>query len=473
MEKVLPLIVNLDGTLTPANTTAERIVNAIFRRPFFVISAVVRRIHNLSFLKKDILEMLDYDVATLPIREDFINWLQREHNKGRPIHLVTEADQGIADKIARRFNFIVKATGFAGSTNLSGHRKRRYLQNIYPNGYVYAGNNSRDLPVWKGSNGIVLVDSSSRTKHAALALGRPIEAIFTYRSVGISAWWNSLKVHHNVKNVLVFVPLFLSGMYYNLSAVGSSIGAFISLGLVASGSYILNDLADLQADRVHLSKRHRPFASCKCGVGSGLLLALALITLGLGIAIMFVQELAFVIGAYLGITLSYSACLKRYPIIDVVILSGLFTLRILMGSVAISVDISHWLMIFSMFFFLSLSLAKRHTEILAYDGIKFRGYRADDASITLVAGFSSGIAAVVILCMYLAEEAFRSNLYAEHDFLWIVPFVLTVWTLRIWLLTQRGELDDDPVMFALRDWQSLSLGAIVFVAFFAATFVGQ
>lgn len=400
---------------------------------------------------------------------ELVAWLRRQRRNGRDVHLVTGADQSIADEAVRRLEFIDTARGSRGTVNLVGRNKQEYLRAAFPGGYVYAGNDADDLKVWKDADGIVLTGASRRVEREARALGKPIEASFPNAPAGIPLWCVAFRLHQCVKNLLVFAPLFLSGEYRDPAAIAVAVAAFVALTLVASGSYIFNDLADLSADRAHRSKRLRPFASGQLGIRAGLAAACAAIGAGLALAAWVAGQLALVFGAYLCITAAYSGALKRLPLVDTLILAVLFTIRIAMGSIAIGVDISYWLTTFSMFFFLSLSLAKRHVEILEQDGAPFRGYRAADAPLTLGAGLSGGMAAVVVLCLYLVEEAFRSGLYATPEILWIAPFTIAVWLLRIWLRAQRGELDDDPVSFAVRDRVSLCLGAAILVAFAAAT----
>jgi 4-hydroxybenzoate polyprenyltransferase len=277
------------------------------------------------------------------------------------------------------------------------------------------------------------------------------------------------------KNALVFVPLILGGQAANPAAWAAAVLGFVALGLVASATYLLNDLWDLADDRRHWTKRNRPLASGRLPIP----LALALIPVGLLIGLSLAAlagrpALAVTLG-YLALTLAYSFRLKREPVVDAVTLGGLFTLRLGLGIALAAVRLSPWLLVFAMFLFTSLALAKRHVELgrLARHGRNHacgRGYRADDGPVVLGMGLASAFVAVAVMVLYLIHEAFGQGFYAAPGWLWTFPLMLTLWIGRIWLLAGRGELDDDPVIFALRDRTSLAYGGCMLAAFAAAAF---
>lgn len=467
-----PLIVDLDGTLVRTDTLVEGVVRALFSRPLSVASALLKLPEGRPAFKRRLAASIELDIDSLPVREDFLAFLEAEKAKGRAIHLVTAADQRIADQVARRFDVFDSATGTSGDVNLKGRNKQSHLRQRFPDGYVYAGDSAADLAVWRDADGIVLAGASRSTARAAAELGKPVEARFENDKVTAKLWRKALRVHQWAKNLLIFAPLLLSGSYTDPGAILASVGAFLALGLVASGTYLLNDLSDLASDRRHRSKRFRPLASGALPVPLGLVAAPLLIASGLALAAAITPGLALVIAIYLATTLGYSFGLKRRPIVDVLILAGLFTLRLLIGIAALKVETSFWLMSFSMFFFLSLSLAKRHVEIAAappLQPIRGRGYVAEDAMLSLSLGTSSAMASIVILCLYLIEDAFPNGLYPNPDWLLALPVVIGFWTLRIWLLAHRGELDDDPVSFAVRDRLSLAMGGVLALAFLLAS----
>ncbi|WP_272886836.1 UbiA family prenyltransferase [Phenylobacterium aquaticum] len=313
-------------------------------------------------------------------------------------------------------------------------------------------------------------DKRARDLEAAPARGAPD----AWARPSLMDWARALRLHQWVKNSLIFVPAVLGGASHSPSAWIHGLLGFFGLGLVASATYVINDLCDLADDRAHWAKRHRPFASGRIPIAAGVAVSGVGLVLGLGLAWM-AQGLAAlgVVGAYLGLTLSYSLAMKRTPILDVAILATLFTLRLALGVVCAQVVWSAWLLVFSMFLFSSLSFAKRLTEILRLkaqggDRLPGRGYEAADAPFVQAMGVSLSAAAVLVMVMYLIEEAFGTGLYRTPQLLWTLPLLLALWLGRIWLLCGRGVLDDDPVIFALRDRASLALGGLVALSVLAA-----
>jgi len=242
---------------------------------------------------------------------------------------------------------------------------------------------------------------------------------------------------------------------------------------MASGTYILNDLVDLSADRSHPTKKNRPFASGRLKLWQGFVAAPLLIVGGLIGGLMISPGFAVTMLSYLIVTLAYSLKLKRAALADAMTLSFLYTMRLVMGAVLAGVTLSHWLMVFSMILFVSLSLAKRHVEVVRRAGmgerrVANRGYRAEDAGLTLGLGIATATIAPLIMVLYLIESAWPSGNYPTPEALWVAPVVLALWLMRVWLLANRGELDDDPVVFAIKDPQSIAIGIVLAIGFIAA-----
>jgi 4-hydroxybenzoate polyprenyltransferase len=247
---------------------------------------------------------------------------------------------------------------------------------------------------------------------------------------------------------------------------------------MASGTYILNDLVDLAADRGHPSKYKRPFASGRLKLWQGFVAAPLMIVGGLVGGFLLSPAFGVTMLSYLVTTLAYSFLLKRAALVDTLTLSFLYTLRLVMGAVLAGVVLSHWLMVFSMFLFVSLSLAKRHTEVLRRVAagerrIANRGYRAEDVTITLGLGLATATATPLILVLYIMDYAVPSGVFSTPEALWIAPIALTMWLMRVWLLANRGQLDDDPVVFAFKDPQSLAIGGLLALAFGAAALLPE
>lgn len=289
------------------------------------------------------------------------------------------------------------------------------------------------------------------------------------------AIFRSLRPHQWIKNALVFVPLVLGGLLGETDAWGYAFLGFVALCLAASATYVVNDLRDAQNDRKHWSKRRRPIASGALPVWAGYLLAAFLLIAAFSVGTLVGPEEMLMLAIYTAVALSYTLYWKRIPIADIFVIAGLFTLRIALGILILDVRISPWLLVFSLFVFLSLSAAKRHTELLRSeskggDVIPGRGYLRDDAGLLMALGIAAMLGAVLINIMYLLEDAFPRTVYSNTNWLWTIPPILFLFLGRIWLLSHRGQLLDDPVAFALKDRISLLLGALMTLGFLIAVF---
>jgi 4-hydroxybenzoate polyprenyltransferase len=302
-------------------------------------------------------------------------------------------------------------------------------------------------------------------KRGKLATGaRPNTAVALLRT---------LRPHQWVKNALVFVPLVLGGLLLEFDAWGYAFLGFVSLCFAASAAYVVNDLRDVQNDRKHWSKRERPIARGDISIAAGWVLAIVLFIAAFCVGAVVGPEEIVLLAIYVAITLSYTFYWKRIPIADIFVIAGLFTLRIALGILILDVRVSPWLLVFSMFVFVSLSAAKRHTELLrlkSNDAVPGRGYIRGDAPLLLGLGLAAMLGAVLINIMYLLEDAFPRTVYGNTDWLWAIPPILFLFLGRIWLLSQRGQLLDDPVAFALTDRVSLLLGGLMTLVFLIAVF---
>jgi 4-hydroxybenzoate polyprenyltransferase len=303
---------------------------------------------------------------------------------------------------------------------------------------------------------------------AELASDREASRVWALRELA-----RSLRLHQSVKNMLVFVPLLLSGRFTMPSEVGETVLAFLALTCVASGTYILNDIWDVADDRAHWSKKERGIASGRVSAATALGLALLLIPAGLALTAAISWATCVVLVLYLALTLAYSLRVKAVPFLDGFTLATLFTIRLGLGVVAANAPPSPWLFVFSMFLFSSLSYAKRYTEISRAierkaAGLSSRGYRAADAPMVLAVGLAAGVGAVLIMVLYIVEEAFRSSFYGTTAALWGFPPLVFLFIIRIWLVSVRGEMMDDPVAFAIRDKASIGLLGLLLVCFATA-----
>ncbi len=471
-DRMRPLVLDLDGTLLRTDLLVEGIIALLRRNILMLIPLALWFLRGRAFLKRKVAERAALDVALLPANAELVAYAIAEKERGREIVLATAADELMARRVAQRFDFIDRVIASDGRMNLKGEAKAERLCELFPQGFHYAGDSHADLPVWKAADHVILVEPESDVARAAKLLGRPVTE---FKATSIAkALLKGLRLHQWAKNALIFLPLVLGGKAGDAAAWWAAGGAFLALGLVASASYLLNDLWDLPHDRAHWSKCNRPLASGRLPITIGILATIAGLALGLAIGGAIGAGVLIALLAYLALTLTYSMSIKRVPVLDAATLGALFTLRIAIGVMAVSVAWSPWLLTFSMFLFTSLSFAKRHVEMRGAlrsgkDGkLAGRGYQSADEPIILAFGIAAGIASVVIFILYLNNEAFRNAALAAPLFLWAFPPVLTLWIGRIWILAGREELNDDPVAFAVKDRVSLYLGGVAGFAFLLA-----
>lgn len=467
-----PLAVDLDRTLLLTDTLVEQFLGMALRSPWNALRTLVKLRSGRASFKHAVLNGTTVDPASLLFNQKLVAYLQEQKQAGRELHLVTAADQGTADIIASHIGIFDSATGSTPPVNLKGLHKCAYLEQRFPEGFSYAGDSSADLSIWEKANSAVLVGVSPSTRTAFARLNCPVEYEITRSSAGLRDWLKLLRIHQWSKNILLFVPLILGQAFFQLHALLAVAVGFIAMGLVASGTYIINDISDIAADRAHQTKSARPIARGIIDAGQAFCVALVLVLLGF--FFMATQSLPAMewLFVYLVGTLSYSLFFKSLPMIDVFMLGGLYTLRIIIGVCLGEQLLSHWLLMFSFFFFFALSMAKRHVEITkaaarsdAGVEIKGRGYRTTDAPLTLALGVSTNLVAILVLSLYVSSDIYTRPFYNTPQWLWAAIILVMMWSSRIWLLSHRGELDDDPISFAIHDRISLLIGAATCLAF--------
>jgi 4-hydroxybenzoate polyprenyltransferase len=439
--------------------------------PLNVWRLMVWALQGRAQLKRKLAEAVDLDTDLIPINDEVVALAEKAALEGRPVLLVTASDELLARKIATRFSFLSDVISSDGVRNLKGSQKAAVINERFPQGYDYIGDSAADIHVWRNAREVIAVEPSRSTLRKVGELQKPTTVIGG--ASRLRALVKAARLHQWAKNTLIFVPAVLSGTITDIATVVNCALAFLALGFVAVGTYLVNDLLDVNHDRRHWSKRFRPIASGNLSIGSAITAAAISIFGGLAIGAYVSLGVLTTLAAYLVLTLAYSLHIKRVPILDVVVLAVLFTLRLAIGIAAAKVFASPWLLVFSMALFTSLSIAKRNTEIqrTAAKGetvVSGRGYLTTDAPLVLGLGLATGTASVLILVLFLIFDAFEREIYTNPHWLWFFPVVIFLWIGRIWLISQRGELHDDPVAFALKDRQSLALGIVMVTAFILA-----
>jgi 4-hydroxybenzoate polyprenyltransferase/putative flippase GtrA len=465
----LPLVVELESALLKTDMVVEAMVAALFARPLATAPALVR--HRAAF-KGQVAEPKHVDAATLPLRQDVLDYLTSQRESGRELHLISSGHPSIAQAIGARLGIFTYVLGADLASDQSSERVRQVLERC-PHGFTYAGGRGTKPEMWRHAAGVVLVGASNRLAHTIRAMGKCVERQFSDAGLRSRVWRRALRTHQWSKNILLFVPFLLSPAHSDPGAGLKALIGFVLTGVAASGTYLLNDVRDLPADRHHESKRFRPVANGDISIVAALICAVLLIALALALASVLSRAFGITLACYVATTVTYSLWLKRIALLDVIVLAALYVVRLVMGTVLVGVVFSPWLMTFAAFFFCSMSLAKRHVEIVAASDasaelIRGRGYMPSDGPLTLALGVAFGIASILIVVEYLMSEAFPSGMYHAPMFLWAAPVILGGWICRVWLLAHRGMLHADPVAFALRDGVSLVLGAAMAGAFVSA-----
>ncbi|WP_245281429.1 UbiA family prenyltransferase [Rhizobium sp. AAP43] len=466
-EEIPILVVDLDGTLLRSDLLFESFWSALgrdWKSPFLATAALKR---GKAALKRHLAEAAEIDIESLPYDTAVIERVSAWRAQGGRTALVTASDQGFADAIAAHLDLFDEVHGSDGLANLKSDAKAQFLAARYgAAGYVYMGDTHADLPVWQGARKAITVNASSRVRTKADALGVDIEHMSSILP-SIRPYLKALRPHQWLKNLLVFLPMFAAHQL-DLLTFAKSLLAFIAFSLVASSVYIVNDLLDLSADRAHPRKRNRPFASGSIPIAHGTWMAIGLLALGTLTAGVIGLPFLGVMTAYFIMTTAYSLHLKRRLIIDICVLAGLYTVRIVAGGAATGIPLSVWLLAFSIFFFFSLAAVKRQAELV--DGLERgeakasgRGYYVDDLPIISMIALSSGYVSVLVMALYVNSPAV-SALYSRPEALWAICCILLYWITRMVMMTHRGSMHDDPVVYAAKD--KISLCCIGMVAVF-------
>jgi 4-hydroxybenzoate polyprenyltransferase len=468
----LPLAVDLDGTLFKTDTFYEGLCELARRNPSAILNSLRAVVNGKAAVKRAISGVAPIDVTAMPYNEDVVEYLRQHKAKGRRIGLFTAADQSIADAVAAHFGCFHVARGSDGRLNLSGARKADAIEGAFGPRFAYVGNHEVDLPIFARAETACLVGPVARLQRK-LPVGKVVEATFAKSSSTLRDWGKALRLNHWAKNLLVFVPSILAASPSPLVFLQTFL-LFILFGLLASATYLINDLLDLAADRAHPEKRHRPLAAGRVKLRDGMAAAAGLLMgAGVAAALWLPPSVILVLVGYLVLTLAYSLYIKRQPVADVLCLAGLFTSRILAGSYLGAAAPSPWLISFSLLFFLSLAQVKRYSELHRVlkdggEGIESRGYLAVDLSLLLSTGIGSAFASTVIFAVYLIQEQYPREIYHHPYRLWAMMPVLLGWLLRVWRRAVHGQMNEDPVLFALHDRISLGLVAIIGLILVAA-----
>ena len=464
------LCIDLDGTLLRSDILYESLLALLAHNPLYLFLVPFWLLRGKAYVKRQLASRVQLPAETLPYDERVLEILRTTTQ--RPRVLCTASDRLLVQPIADHLGLFEEVMASDGHTNLSGNNKGAALAERFgERGFDYMGNGRVDLKVWAHAGGAIVVNNGTALARDA-ARQTEVLAHLPSQNGGLLTWVKALRVYQWLKNLLVLVPLLTAHRFFDIGSIIDAGVAFLAFGLCASGVYLLNDLLDLTPDRMHPRKRRRPFAAGTLPLLHGLLVAPLITLAGFALALLCSPAFAGVLLCYYVMTLSYSLKLKRIVMIDVVMLAALYTVRIIGGAVAINSELSFWLLAFSMFVFLSLAMLKRYTELASAlaNGKEMaigRGYSVADLPLVQSLGAAAGYIGVLVFALYINSPE-SLELYTNPKLLWLLCPILLYWISRMWIVSHRGDMHDDPIVFAAMDRSSqIVIGLCVLIVLLA------
>jgi 4-hydroxybenzoate polyprenyltransferase len=469
-----PLVIDLDGTLLRSDLLLETGMAFARSQPLRLLKPFSWLAKSKATLKEGLAHATHIDVRVLPYDPVVIALIEAERSNGRRVVLATASHYTLAERVAEHLQLFDQVLASDAERNLSAHSKRDLLVEIYgEQGFDYAGNSHEDIPVWAVARQAYVVNPGVGVERCARAQGN-VEQVIRSNTGGVSDWLKALRLHQWLKNTLIFVPLLAAHQLTNPQLIWQGVLAFLFFGMCASSVYLLNDLLDLADDRHHQSKRNRPFAAGRLSIKAGLMVFPVLLVISFGCAAWLLPwQFAGVLAIYYVLSLGYSLLLKRWMGVDVIALAMLYTMRIIAGAAVFNLPLTFWVLAFSMFMFLSLALVKRYSELREarskgdHEKTRGRGYYPDDLEMISSLGTSSGYLAVMVLALYIQDHA-TAMLYHQPQLIWLACPLLLFWITRVWMLACRGQMHDDPVVFAISDRISQVVGSLFCLVFWVA-----
>lgn len=458
----IPLCVDLDGTLAHSDTLWESLLILLKANPFMLIALVFWAFKGRAHLKAEVSKRVFLDPEFLAYNAAVVALVRNAYDKGRNTVLVTGAHRDVANSVASHLGIFKSIMASNATTNNTGNTKRDGLLAAYgENNFDYIGNSRADIPAFNAASKVVVVRPD---RAAARWHNNNTSELLEGPPSGLKVMIKAVRLHQWLKNMLVAVPFILTHEIDNLALWITVIIAFYSFSFMAGAVYLVNDMLDLAADRAHPRKRNRPLASGSLSVPNGLIMAVLLFVASIVLALFVSFDFFVILIVYVVMTTLYSFWLKKKLLIDVFTLAGLFTVRIIAGTIAVNAPHSYWLLAFSLFFFLSLAMVKRYSELWKEQNDNSstavgRGYLPIDFEMIGQAGISSAFAASLVLALYIDFQSSQGT-YAAPFLLWPLCPIILFMLLRIWMLTRRGFMEDDPLVFLLEDWRSQCLCAI-------------
>ncbi len=460
----VPLVVDVDGTLVRGDLLHEAALQFVARHPLQVWRLVTWLARGKARLKHELASRIDPGTDSVPLRDETLAVIDAARSQGRPVVLASASHRRWVEPIAARIDG-AEVLASDDRVNLAGHAKASALIDRFgEGGFDYVGDHRVDMPVWAAARRALLVSHDNGLERKVRQRFPDAELIARDRPA-LRQHLRALRMHQWAKNLLVFLPLIAGHGILDPAAALATLAAFIAFCTAASSAYIVNDLLDLPGDRDHPRKRFRPFAAGLLSPARGLVLATTLMVGAFAIGALLPWRFVLVLGSYVALTLAYSLVLKRRLLIDIIVLGGLYTIRVFGGVAAMQQPQSPWLLMFSLFLFLSLAAVKRCSELVARreagkSAPLGRGYRLVDLQVLFPLAAASGYAAVLVVTLYLSSPEVV-ELYSHPSRMWLICPLLLYWISRVLVIAGRNELHDDPVIFALTDRTSWLTGVLI------------
>ena len=473
----IPLIIDLDGSLIRTDTLFESCLLFIKKYPLRAFALLKWFWGGKAHLKNKLSKYVLPNAELLPYRTEVLELAQEAKRYGKKVYLITGANQKIADEISKTKNLFVTAIGSTTDLNLKGENKLAKIREVLgTKKFDYIGNSKSDLPIWSEARTAFICSNNKILRKSLKTISPNIVDIELERKPALQQSIKALRIYQWSKNVLVFLALFMSHRILEIDLLVKNLVAFVSFSLIASSVYILNDLFDLESDRKHPTKKHRPFASGLIPIISGVLSVPVLLCCGFLLSLFLLpNNFTLVLLLYFITTTAYSLYLKEILFIDVILLGALYTLRIIAGGLATGVEVSSWLLGFSGFFFLSLAFMKRYTDLLLFkrnsqEELFGRGYAIEDMDFVQKIGIASGFISLLILALYITSEQVFV-LYSRPLLLWLTIPAVLYWLMRMWYMAHKGKMTDDPIIYAIKDKSSYVVFVLVLITTIAATVI--
>ena len=465
------LFVDLDNTFISTDILYELLLKMVKSSPLNILYLFVWLFKGKVYLKYKLAKNYDIDLGAIPYNKMVVQYIEKNKFKWKKIVLATATHELVADKIYKNnLSIFSDVLSSNGKINLIGENKLVAIEDYVKGGpFDYIGDSINDIKIWREASKSIIVNPSLFIK-LKIRNFKNVMIISTMDNISkLKNWFGLIRVHQWMKNLLLFLPLIMSHAFFDFELVFINLLAFLSFSLIASSGYIINDFMDIESDRKDSHNKHRPIAAGTISIRDSFITFFSFILLGFTVSILKLSFLftIFLI-LYLLISLSYTFFLKKIVIIDIITLSMLYNIRIISGGLATEIAISPWLLMFSTFFFMNLAFMKRYTWLdklrLSDINLSERGYLKSDTSIIKSAGITSGFISIIIFISYIHSDHIKS-LYSQPYVLWLIIPLLFYFITRLWLITNRGIMHKDPIIFILKDNASYILLFIIIIIF--------